>query len=223
MTEQEREAPILQGKLYPATGTRRPLPRPRLDSSGDVLTGIFPVILLLAPAGYGKSTLMAQWHAQLVERGVACAWLSLDEDDNDKVRFMRHLIAALQHASPRLGRRGRRQPRLPRRCKTPAGGAGRRDIATAPAAPRAVPGRPAFRTRPEVLGILDWLVNYAPRTCSRSSAVGRAAAAVERAARPPAVVRARICASCNSTPRRPRSFAESGSAETCRRRIWSGS
>src|SRR5580658_5577862 len=103
MTEQEREAPIQQGKLYPATGTRRPLHRPRLDSCTDVLTGVFPVTLLVAPAGYGKSTLMAQWHGKLVERGVACAWLSLDEHDDDKVRFMRHLNAALRKANPQLG------------------------------------------------------------------------------------------------------------------------
>src|SRR5258706_13013484 len=95
--------PIIQGKLLPATGTRKPLPRPRLDSSSDVLDGIFPVVVVAAPAGYGKSTLMARWHAQLVERGVSCAWLSLDEDDDDQARFMRYLVAALQRADTRVG------------------------------------------------------------------------------------------------------------------------
>ena len=59
MTEDRDEAAILEGKLYPATGTRRPLPRPRLDSLSDVLDGGYPVALVVAPAGYGKSTLMA--------------------------------------------------------------------------------------------------------------------------------------------------------------------
>src|SRR5258708_30501549 len=96
--------PIIQGKLFPATGARNPLPRPRLDSSSDVLDGIFPVVVVAAPAGYGKSTLMARWHARLLARGVSCAWLSLDEDDNDVARFLRHLIAALQKASAHIGK-----------------------------------------------------------------------------------------------------------------------
>src|SRR5271167_2587710 len=96
MTHKRQERAIIEGKLFPATGTRKPLPRPRLDSSGDVLGGIFPVVVVAAPAGYGKSTLMGRWHAQLLERGVSCAWLSLDEDDDDAARFLCHLIAALQ-------------------------------------------------------------------------------------------------------------------------------
>ena len=104
MSGEERTAPILESKLYPATGTRRPLPRPRLDSSGDVLEGSYPVVVIVAPAGYGKSTLMTRWHDHLAERGVPCGWLSTDEDDNDTARFTRHLIAALQRADARIGR-----------------------------------------------------------------------------------------------------------------------
>jgi LuxR family transcriptional regulator, maltose regulon positive regulatory protein len=105
MTDKQRhERAIIQGKLFPATGTRKPLPRPRLDSSSDVLDGIFPVVVVAAPAGYGKSTLMARWHSRLLERRIACAWLSLDEDDNDAARFLRHLIAALQKANARIGK-----------------------------------------------------------------------------------------------------------------------
>src|SRR5258706_4564584 len=103
MTAARLEAPILGAKLYPATGTGSPLPRPRLDSSIEVLDGNYPVVVVAAPAGYGKSTLMARWHMQLVERGVSCAWLSLDEDDDDQARFMRYLIAALQKADTRIG------------------------------------------------------------------------------------------------------------------------
>ena len=104
MTGERHERLIIQSKLYPATGTRRPLPRPRLDSCSDVLDGIFPVVVVAAPAGYGKSTLMAQWHARLRERGVSCAWLSVDEDDDDAARFLSHLIAALQKASAHVGK-----------------------------------------------------------------------------------------------------------------------
>ena len=104
MIGKQHERAIVQGKLFPAKGTRKPLPRPRLDSSSDVLDGIFPVVVVAAPAGYGKSTLMARWHARLLERGVSCAWLSLDEDDNDATRFLRHLITALQRASAHIGK-----------------------------------------------------------------------------------------------------------------------
>src|SRR5258708_16713840 len=96
--------PIIQGKLFPATGTRKPLPRPRLDSSCDVLDGIFPVVVVAAPAGYGKSTLIARWHAPLLERGGSCARLSLDGDDNDAARFLRHFISALQNGHARIGK-----------------------------------------------------------------------------------------------------------------------
>ena len=73
MSGEEHTAPILASKLYPATGIRTPLPRPRLDCSADVLEDSYPVVVIVAPAGYGKSTLMTCWHEQLSRRGVPCA------------------------------------------------------------------------------------------------------------------------------------------------------
>ena len=164
MSDEGREPPILESKLYPATGTRKPLPRPRLESLGDVLDGSYPVVLVVAPAGYGKSTLMAQWHANLVERGVPCAWLSLDEDDNDKVRFMRHLLAALQKADAHLGRAlsrnltadfpGDAKPLLQKLAD---------DLASLRRRIVLFLDDLHFIREPEVLEIVDWLVNYAPR------------------------------------------------------------
>jgi LuxR family transcriptional regulator, maltose regulon positive regulatory protein len=164
MSDEGREAPILESKLYPATGTRRPLPRPRLESLSDVLDGGYPVVLVVAPAGYGKSTLMAQWHANLVERGVPCAWLSLDDDDNDKVRFMRHLLAALQKADAHLGRTlsrnltadfpGGAKPLLQKLAD---------DLASLRQRIVLFLDDLHFIREPEVLEIVDWLVNYAPR------------------------------------------------------------
>src|ERR1700721_4338357 len=92
MTGNRHDRAIIQAKLFPAPGSRKPLPRPRLDSSSDVLDGIFQVVVVAAPAGYGKSTLMARWHARLQERGGSFAWLSLDENDNDAAPFLPHLI-----------------------------------------------------------------------------------------------------------------------------------
>ena len=163
MSGVERTAPILASKLYPACATRSPVPRPRLDSSRDVLEDSYPVVVIVAPAGYGKSTLMTCWHDQLSGRGVPCAWVSMDEDDNDAARFMRHLIAALQHVDAGIGR----------------------DVASHLVADFASASKPLLETlagdiarlqhrlvlflddlqfvgEPEVVKILDWLVNYAP-------------------------------------------------------------
>jgi LuxR family maltose regulon positive regulatory protein len=164
MTGKRQERAIIQSKLFPATGTRKPLPRPRLDSSSDVLDGIFPVVVVAAPAGYGKSTLMARWHARLLKRGVSCAWLSLDEDDNDAARFLHHLIAALQKASAHIGKDVAED-------LIADFASGSRSVLEALAGDLAqVQHRIVlflddlqFVDGPEVRGILDWLINYAPR------------------------------------------------------------
>src|SRR6204780_2062438 len=164
MTGERHERAIIEGKLFPATGTRKALPRPRLDSSSDVLDGIFPVVVVAAPAGYGKSTLMARWHARLGERDVACAWLSLDEDDNDAARFLRHLIATLQKANAHIGKDVAEE-------LIADFASGSRSVLEAIAGDLAqIPHRIVLFLddlqlveASEVRGILDWLINYAPR------------------------------------------------------------
>jgi LuxR family maltose regulon positive regulatory protein len=59
------------------------------------------LVLVSAPAGYGKTTLVSEWLA--TAPGVRPAWLGLDEADNDPLRFMRYLRAALQTVDPDLG------------------------------------------------------------------------------------------------------------------------
>ncbi len=164
MPSRRVEAALLESKLFPAAGTGRPLPRPRIDAPREVLEGTCPVAVLTAPAGYGKSTLMVKWHAGLTARGVASAWLSLDEDDDDPVRFMRYLVAALQTADRRVG-------------KTVAGAlagsdvsAGGKAVLESLASDLAKSQRRVVlflddlqRVRqPEVIDTVAWLVNYAP-------------------------------------------------------------
>jgi LuxR family transcriptional regulator, maltose regulon positive regulatory protein len=60
------------------------------------------VVLVWAPAGFGKTNLMAQWLAYLKDQGKPVAWLTLDEADNDPARFLSYLIAALHKADPSL-------------------------------------------------------------------------------------------------------------------------
>jgi len=59
--------------------------------------------LLSAPAGFGKTTLVSHWvehlqdNTEIRDHPIKVAWLSLDEDDNDPVRFLTYFIAALNH------------------------------------------------------------------------------------------------------------------------------
>lgn len=62
--------------------------------------------LISAPAGSGKTTLAASWLHSLGTRKQAAphfAWLSLEQDDNDPARFIRHFVAALQKIDSRIG------------------------------------------------------------------------------------------------------------------------
>lgn len=53
--------------------------------------------IISAPAGYGKTTLLSAW---IQGRVSSTAWLSIDESDNDPIRFMSYLLAALHQANP---------------------------------------------------------------------------------------------------------------------------
>jgi LuxR family transcriptional regulator, maltose regulon positive regulatory protein len=75
------------------------LPRPRLIARLDEAMAR-DLILVCAPAGFGKTTLLAAW-AQSAKWPVA--WLSLDRDDNDPVRFWRYVTASLDRASADFG------------------------------------------------------------------------------------------------------------------------
>ncbi|WP_297626625.1 serine/threonine-protein kinase [Nocardia sp.] len=60
------------------------------------------LVVLHAPAGFGKSTLAAQWRDIRVAEGARVVWLSVDGDDNNVVWFLAHLIEALRTALPTL-------------------------------------------------------------------------------------------------------------------------
>jgi LuxR family maltose regulon positive regulatory protein len=55
------------------------------------------LLLVCAPAGFGKTSLLADWARR---GGRPVAWLSLDQADNDPARFWRHAVAALDRARP---------------------------------------------------------------------------------------------------------------------------
>jgi LuxR family maltose regulon positive regulatory protein len=62
-----------------------------------------PLTLVSAPAGFGKTTLITSWIYETARQS-RVAWLSLDEDDSDLVRFVYYLIATLQSVEPRVAR-----------------------------------------------------------------------------------------------------------------------
>ena len=63
------------------------------------------VTLLEAPAGFGKTTLLAQWREQLLAEGVCVAWLTLDADDSVE-RLAAYLAFALQEAGVEMSATG---------------------------------------------------------------------------------------------------------------------
>ncbi|MGW8225951.1 MAG: LuxR C-terminal-related transcriptional regulator [Anaerolineales bacterium] len=58
------------------------------------------LILISTPAGYGKTTLLGEW---VQKSNTSIAWLSLDEGDNDPVKFMTSLVFALREIIPGIG------------------------------------------------------------------------------------------------------------------------
>ncbi len=93
--------------LTPLLATKLHLPRPRallvprshlLERLQQGMAGT--LTLVSAPAGFGKTTLLAQW---LAVSGMPVAWLSLEAEDNDPTRFLSYLIAALQTLDAQLG------------------------------------------------------------------------------------------------------------------------
>ena len=92
-------APLLTTKLYIPPIRPEVVPRPRLLE--HLNAGLDRKLTLVsAPAGYGKTTLISAW---LHTADVPFAWLSLDEGDNDPVRFFTYLIAALQGIDVEIG------------------------------------------------------------------------------------------------------------------------
>lgn len=92
---------LLKTKLFaPSARHRLVMRRTLLDKLNAGLTTRIPFTLVSAPAGFGKTTLVGDW----VERtGRSFAWLTLDEGDNDPVRFWRYVDAAFQTIDEHLG------------------------------------------------------------------------------------------------------------------------
>jgi LuxR family maltose regulon positive regulatory protein len=99
--------PVLATKLYVPPLRPKVVPRPRLiERLNEGLKRTPGVTLISAPAGFGKTTLVSEWVAAgtRLEPKVRAAWLSLDEGDNDPIRFLAYLVAALQTIAANMGK-----------------------------------------------------------------------------------------------------------------------
>jgi LuxR family maltose regulon positive regulatory protein len=101
---------LLLTKFYVPQLRPEYLSRPQLIRRLDEALGR-KFTLICAPAGYGKTTLLAEWiaarpsRAATGQRNLSLAWLSLDAADSDPARFFAYLVAALRQVSPTIGRR----------------------------------------------------------------------------------------------------------------------
>jgi LuxR family maltose regulon positive regulatory protein len=91
-------------RTTPPRAARHLLARPRLSLEDEQFRDR-PDIVVQAPPGFGKTSLLAQWRREHLARGAAVAWMTADEHD-DPVRFLNGLVLAVQSACgrPAFGR-----------------------------------------------------------------------------------------------------------------------
>ena len=101
---QQRPAtpPLITNKLHPPPVREQAIPRRHLLDRLSTGSGL-KLTLLACPAGYGKSSLLAQWRAMETARKPV-AWLSLHERDDDPARLWSYVIEALRGVRPSLSR-----------------------------------------------------------------------------------------------------------------------
>ena len=93
---------LLETKFHVPRRWRGLVARPRL--SKRLSRGADSALTLVsAPAGFGKTTLLAEWLGIVASEGRSVAWLSLDQRDNDPAVFWTYLVAALRTAAPGVG------------------------------------------------------------------------------------------------------------------------
>ena len=98
-------APLLETKFYVPRSRRGLVPRPRLSERLD-RGAASKLMLVSAPAGFGKTTLLTEWLAAGPAAPAdqrAAAWLSLDRGDNDPASFWTYVIAALRTVASGVG------------------------------------------------------------------------------------------------------------------------
>jgi LuxR family maltose regulon positive regulatory protein len=99
-----RSWPLIATRLRPPGQRAATIERGRLLRMLDAARD-YGVTLIDAPAGYGKTTLLAQWYDAATARGLAVGWFSLDDLEDDPLRFLRYVARALELAVPSSAQR----------------------------------------------------------------------------------------------------------------------
>jgi LuxR family maltose regulon positive regulatory protein len=97
-----RSSSLLLTKLRPPVVGPGLIERPRLIDALSA-TARHGLTVVLAPLGYGKTTLLTDWWQRIHRRGPVVAWLSLDEPENDPTLFWRYVVGALREAGSPVG------------------------------------------------------------------------------------------------------------------------
>ncbi|HLL65925.1 MAG TPA: hypothetical protein VK453_09265 [Micromonosporaceae bacterium] len=100
--------PLVESKFFRPTPRAATVARPSLV---DRLSDDSRVVLLSAPAGFGKTTLLVRWLAGADTGGTrgataedpAVAWVSLDDGDSDPTSFWTYVVTAVDRAVPGVG------------------------------------------------------------------------------------------------------------------------
>ncbi|WP_322047266.1 LuxR C-terminal-related transcriptional regulator [Paraburkholderia sp. J67] len=108
-TPPDSAAALIRTKLAPAHAREHvaraaPLERLRAGRARKLT-------VVCAPAGYGKSTLLAEWRTALLAEGAQAAWVSFDDEDDEPSTFAAYLVAAVVEATGGVGARAQQQLR----------------------------------------------------------------------------------------------------------------
>ncbi len=94
---------LVETKLHAPRRRRGVVPRARLVERLG-LADLPPLVLVSAPAGFGKTTLLTEWLGATGDYG-RTAWVSLEHSDSDPTVFWSYVVAALQKVAPEVGAR----------------------------------------------------------------------------------------------------------------------
>ncbi|MBL8471140.1 MAG: hypothetical protein KF778_15100 [Rhodocyclaceae bacterium] len=104
--DQKWYQPLIRTKMQPPCQGRVQVARPALIER--LQPGLArKLTVVVAPAGFGKTTLLADWRGELLRQDYAVAWLSLDRDDDDLPQFGAYVLAALSLAPCGIGTQAR--------------------------------------------------------------------------------------------------------------------
>lgn len=92
---------LIETKLHPPLVRSDTIRRPHLEEVLRRSASTSPLTLLSAPAGYGKTTMLAELSRLLPDHPIA--WITLDAEDNDPVRFFSLVTVALHRINPECG------------------------------------------------------------------------------------------------------------------------